>query len=189
MRNAGLEKSHVSGQPAPMEKWAAGYSQSQLNEAQERYAIRFPPDLIELFLEKRPVDGYSWEIEDERIRKMLAWPLDMLLAEIDNGYWWKKWGHRPKQTERHEIVRDAVNRAPRLIPLIAHRFIPENPSVSGNPIFSMYGFDTIYYGANLMEYFANEFAGTCNIGTTRHIEFWSDITEGWEQGVTGGLSC
>lgn len=168
-----------------MENWTDGYTQSQLEEAQERYDVRFPPDLIELLLEKRPVEGYRWETEDRLIRKMLAWPLDILLGEVDNGSWWPGWGDRPAEKKaRYEIVRDALRQAPRLIPLIAHRFIPETPSEPGNPIFSMYGFDTIYYGANLIEYFANEFGGTCHIGETRHIEFWSDITEGWEQVIS-----
>ena len=48
----------------------------------------------------------------------------------------------------------------------------------------MHGFDTIYYGANLNEYFENEFGGARNafgkvhnIGPTRHISFWSDIID------------
>jgi len=168
-----------------MENWQAGYTQSQLDDAQERYDICFPQDLIALFLEMSPVDGYRWETEDKRIRKMLAWPLDMLLTEVENGSWWPGWGDRPQErTMQQEIVREALRRAPRLIPLIAHRFIPETPANPGNPIFSMYGFDTIYYGANLTEYFTNEFSGTCDVGETRHIEFWSDITEGWQQVIT-----
>lgn len=49
----------------------------------------------------------------------------------------------------------------------------------------MHGFDTVYYGANLSQYFVNEFGGTYNIGPVRHIPFWSDITEGHDQTFTG----
>ena len=31
-----------------MENWTSGYSRTQLDDAQERYGLRFPPDLIEL---------------------------------------------------------------------------------------------------------------------------------------------
>jgi len=41
----------------------------------------------------------------------------------------------------------------------------------------MHGFDTIYYGANLLEYFENEFGRRHVIGAVRHIPFWSDIAE------------
>jgi hypothetical protein len=110
----------------------------------------------------------------------------MLLFGVDNGLWWPGWGERPVQQDaRHEIVRDAVRQAPRLIPILSHRFIPETPSEIGNPIFSMHGFDTIYYGADLAEYFANEFGGMHVVGTTRRISFWSDLAEGHEHVFTG----
>lgn len=169
-----------------MDDWATGYTQSELDQAQERYGIRFPPDLATLLLDRRPTQGYSWSSDDPRIREMLAWPVDTLLFDVDNGLWWPGWGERPEeQLTRHEVVRDAVKHAPRLIPILGHRFIPDAPSDDGNPIFSMYGFDTIYYGANLAEYFANEFRGLHEIGTVRRITFWSDIAEGHEQVFTG----
>jgi hypothetical protein len=69
----------------------------------------------------------------------------------------------------------------RLIPIIAHRFLPESPPAAGNPVFSMHGFDTVIYGANLADYFRIEFAPPSlrlRAGEpTRHIPFWSDIAE------------
>jgi hypothetical protein len=169
-----------------MNDWASGYTQSELDEAEERYGIRFPPDLAALLLDRSPTRGYNWNTDDLRIHEMLAWPTDMLLFDVDNGLWWPGWGERPiQQDARHEIVRDAITRAPRLIPVLGHRFIPETPSENGNPIFSMHGFDTIYYGANLTEYFANEFGGLHKVAKTRRIDFWSDIVEGHGQMFTG----
>jgi hypothetical protein len=165
-----------------MENWATGYTQSQLDEAQDRYGLRFPPDLIELFLERRPTDGYDWDREDPRIRGMLEWPFDLLLFDIEHGCWWPDWGNRPATPEeRAAVLRNALARAPRLIPLFGHRFLPETPSETGNPVFSMHGFDTIYYGANLCDHFEREFSRT-RIGdvayrSVRHIPFWSDIVE------------
>jgi hypothetical protein len=40
-----------------------------------------------------------------------------------------------------------------------------------------HGFDTIYYGANLLAYFEREFARPHVIGAVRHIPFWSEIAE------------
>lgn len=82
------------------------------------------------------------------------------------------------------MVRDAVKRVPKLIPIFSHRFIPQTPGIAGNPGFSMHGFDTIYYGASLNEYFENEsgearneFGKVHNIRPTRHISFWSHLVD------------
>lgn len=166
-----------------MDRWTAGYSQSQLDEAQERYALRFPPDLVDLLLERRPARGYEWDREDPRIREMLAWPYELLLFDVEQGFWWPDWGERPPTAgERAEVLRSALKRVSRLIPLIGHRFLPETPGEAGNPVFSMHGFDTIYYGANLADYFEREFGGVRSSGEprppgARHIPFWSDIAE------------
>ena len=147
-----------------------------------------PPDLIELLLDRRPAKSYDWAVADSRISEMLDWPLACLLFDIQHGVWWSRWGERPADAAaRREIVRDAVAKAPRLIPLIGHRFLPEMPGAAGNPVFSMHGFDSIYYGANLVEYFANEQERRLHVGPVRRIPFWSDIVEaGGEIRVDGG---
>lgn len=170
----------------PMDRWASGYTQSQLDEAQERYELRFPPDLIDLFLERRPVEGYAWHTEDPRIREMLVWPYDLLLFDVEQGFWWPDWGERPSiAEERAEVLRSALRRVSRLIPLYSHRFLPETPNERGNPVFSMHGFDTVYYGADLSDYFEREFhpapfPGVPVRDDVRHIPFWSDIVENFD---------
>ena len=143
-----------------MKHWASGYNKAELDAAQDRYQIRFPTDLVDLFLERRPARGYAWDIESDRIRSMLRWSLEMLLLDVENGVWWPDWGDRPPVAkERRELVTSCLATKPRLIPLLGHRFLPETPNQTGNPVFSMRGFDTIYYGSNLAEDFANEFEG------------------------------
>jgi hypothetical protein len=44
------------------------------------------------------------------------------------------------------VLRAAVSRAPKLIALIAHRYLPERPHESDNPIFSVYQSDVIITG-------------------------------------------
>ena len=170
-----------------MENWTAGYTQSELDIAQERYGLRFPPDLIDLFLDRHPINGYNWKGEDHRIREMLAWPMDMLTFDVEHGSWWRDWGERPATAEdRREVVANALASAATLIPLYGHRFMPETPSVAGNPIFSMRGFDTIYYGCNLNSYFAREFGDIRELGvdeTIRRIPFWSDLAEDHEKWI------
>ena len=112
---------------------------------------------------------------------MLNWPLEGLLFDVENNaLWWPEWGERPACAEqRSEIVRSIVSEAPRLVPLFGHRYIPGEPNESGNPVFSIYQSDVIYYGADLADYFSREFGGTRSqaAATYRHIPFWSDLVD------------
>lgn len=162
-----------------MPDWTTGYTRSELDAAQERFNLRFPPDLVELLLDRRPLKGWDWRTDDAGIRRALEHPLEGLLFDVEhNGLWWPEWGEKPASAdEQAEVVTAVVNAAPRLIPLIGHRYIPEEPHESGNPVFSVMQSDVIYYGANLAEYFANEFGGTYQVGSVRPIPFWSEIVE------------
>ena len=65
-----------------------------------------------------------------------------------------------------------------MIPVFAHRYLPASPWASGNPVFSIYQTDIIYYGLNLPSYLFAEF-GVPNpfptSDTPREIEFWSEL--------------
>jgi len=161
--------------------WADGYSQSELDAAQEKYGLAFPPDLIALFLERRPVLGYDWRSDDEKIREMLRWPLEGLLFDVENNaLWWEEWGERPNTpSARSEIVEKVVMDAPPLIPLVSHRYIPAEPHKAGNPVFSIYQSDVVYYGSDLANYFEREFVDHDHpLGENiRQIQFWSDLVD------------
>jgi hypothetical protein len=162
-----------------MKNWIDGYTQAELDGAQERYGLTFPPDLIALLLDRQPANGYDWRGESVEIREMLKWPFEALQFDVEhNSLWWEEWGARPATAnKRSSVLKAVLHEAPKLIPLFSHRFIPEEPHQSGNPVFSMYGQDTIYYGANLDHYFDNEFNRRHVIGPTRYIRFWSDLVE------------
>jgi hypothetical protein len=160
--------------------WAEGYKQHELEFAQEKFGLTFPPDLIALYLERRPVQGWDWRSDEQKIREMLEWPFEGLLFDVENsGLWWPEWGGRPaKADERAEILRAVVQQAPKLVPLISHRYIPSEPNEAGNPVFSVYQSDIIYYGADLADYFEHEFHGWAPPTTPiKHIRFWSDLVE------------
>lgn len=160
-------------------RWTRGYSPSQLDAAQKRFGLIFPPDLIDLFRERRPVDGHDWTDHDA-IRRALARPLRGLLFDVENNaLWWPEWGERPPTPgAREEVVQAIVARAPKLIPLISHRYIPASPNKAGNPIFSICQSDVIYYGANLADYFEREFDSHTTVpwpSDIREIPFWSEM--------------
>ena len=54
--------------------WAEGYTRAELDRAQAKYGLPFPPDLVALFLKRRPVLGWDWRSEESEIRTMLARP-------------------------------------------------------------------------------------------------------------------
>ena len=159
--------------------WAEGYSQNELDLAQEKFELTFPPDLIALFLERRPVWGWDWRSDHEEIRAMLKRPLEGLLFDVEhNMLWWPEWGERPASADaRAEVVRDIVNQAPKLVPLVSHRYIPSEPNESGNPVFSIHQSDVVYYGANLADYFEREFGSAKSpmTETVKSIRFWSKL--------------
>jgi len=77
--------------------WAEGYTQNELDTAQEKYDLVFPPDLIDLFLDRRPVQGWDWRSDDREICEMLEHPVRGLLFDVEeNGLWWPEWGSRPE---------------------------------------------------------------------------------------------
>ena len=159
--------------------WVTGYTEGELDAAQAKYDLVFPPDLVALFREKRPVLGYDWRSDDKEIREMLAWPLEGLLFDVENdSLWWPAWGERPARADdRAEVLRDVVAQAPKLIPLISHRYLPADPHEAGNPVFSVYQSDIIYYGANLTDYFEREFMGLHRPlpRPIKRIQFWSEF--------------
>lgn len=163
----------------PSDPWTSGYTQAELDAAQETYGLAFPPDLIDLLRDRRPAMAPDWRTDDERIRGMLAWPLDGLLFDVEqNELWWPEWGERPAQVEaRREVVAAVVAAAPPLVPIFSHRFLPTEPLEAGNPVFSIYQSDAIIYGVDLADYVAREFEGLRGAWPHRPkaIRFWSEL--------------
>lgn len=76
-----------------------------------------------------------------------------------NAFWLKAWGQKPNVlADAVEVAREAVAKAPTLIPILAHRYIPDDPPLAGNPVFSVCQTDIIYYGYDLASYFGNGFS-------------------------------
>ena len=163
-----------------------GFTPDQLDDAQARYGLSFPPDLLEALQEHRLDERYDWSVECPAVREMLAWPFELLQFDIEHGSWWPDWGERPAgKDERDEVLRSALARAPKLIPLYGHRFLPETPGEPGNPVFSMHGFDTIYYGDDLAGWLKLEFGSGRYaelVREPRYIPFWSDLVERYDEG-------
>jgi hypothetical protein len=173
-----------------------GMSNKEIVLAEEKYGIRFPPDLRE-FLQialplSQPNSGWfpSWrfaiagdEESHQKIVASLEWPADGIYFDIERcGFWMEEeWGTRPSEVDQAKnVARQKVEEAPRLIPIFSHRYIPSEPNTPGNPVFSVYQTDIIHYGADVVPNLEAEFLGGAlpqDISTVRPIRFWSRLVE------------
>jgi len=122
----------------------------------------------------------------EEIKSRFDWAYDGVCFDIENNnFWLESWGRKPVNLkDAFEIVKSEIAKAPKLIPILSHRFIPDRPNKSDNPIFSVYQTDIIIYGNNLPIYLQNEFAYYFerkeyfpSVKGTRYIEFWTDLAD------------
>lgn len=169
--------------------FADGLTDFEVRVAEESFGFSFPPDLKAFLMFALPT-GKSWpnwrEIDKPDVLKMLNWPYEGICFDIENNVFWPEgWGDKPATlVDSFAVAKTVVEEAPRLIPICGHRYLPDRPAMDGNPVFSVYQTDIIYYGSNLWNYFQNEFH--YYFGTTeyqlskpiRRIEFWSDFIDG-----------
>jgi hypothetical protein len=164
-----------------------GLTDAEVSKVESTFAFRFPPDLRDLLQNALPTSPKfpNWRSEsEESLRGRLDWPADGICFDIEhNGSWWEEWGPEPDDlSAAFEIARQHIAEAPTLIPIFSHRYIPDEPYAAGNPVFSVYQTDIIYYGVDLANYFANEFSSPReyelpNLDSVRRIRFWSRFLE------------
>ena len=139
-----------------------GLSDEEISAVEAQYGFSFPPDLRLFQSFALPVSKNfpNWrQPEAEAIRKRLAWPADGMCFDIENDvFWMDDWGAKPNDLpEAKSLARAKVAGAPFLIPVFSHRYLPATPCLSGNPVFSVYQTDIIYYGLDLPSYLFAEF--------------------------------
>lgn len=165
-----------------------GLSKNEIQAIEKEYNFRFPPDLREFLAFMLPT-GHSWinwrENNKEKINAAFDWPYHGMCFYIEhNDFWLPEWGTKPTDLVCcFETAKIMLLQAPTLIPVFSHRYIPERPHESGNPIFSVHQTDIIYYGSNLFDYIENEYLNVFQkdkyaiVGPTKEIEFWSALVE------------
>jgi hypothetical protein len=183
-----------------MEKWSielgmivmsgaeigVGLKDAEVSRIEDYWQFRFPPDLRELLQIVLPLPPRfpPWRnFASEEMKQQMDWPADGLCFDVEfDAFWLEAWGERPASLdEAFVIARANVAAAPKLIPIYGHRYIPAQPSEAGNPVFSVYQTDIIYYGADLSRYIMTEFgelpyaAAVENI--SKRIPFWSDLVD------------
>lgn len=164
-----------------------GLSLQEINNIENLYDIKFPPDLKEFLYTALPVSNnfVNWRDLSEgnitNIKDRLNWPLEGIIFDIENNeFWYSGWGIKPNDLkEAIKVCKNEMTKVPKLIPICSHRYISSEPQEEGNPIFSVYQTDIIYYGENLLSYLQIEFGikkyQDINFDSINHIRFWSEL--------------
>jgi hypothetical protein len=170
-------------------RWLSGLSEQEIVTIEQHYQVPFPPD-YRLFLQvlhsvDRPIVGarysddktmipttapsfYNWQTDTEAIQAAYEWLVEGLVFDVEhNDVWPQSWGVKPSTAEAQEArVRGLVNAAPKLIPVVGHRYLLAAPCEAGNPVLSIYQSDIIIYGINLHDYFLTDFGKLTRVENT-----------------------
>ncbi|KAF5463792.1 hypothetical protein F2P56_013925 [Juglans regia] len=139
-----------------------GLSDAEFARAEAQFGFAFPPDLRAVLSAGLPVGpGFpDWRASGARLH--LRASLDLPIAAISfqiarNTLWSKSWGPRPADPEKAlRVARNALKRAPLLIPIFNHCYIPCNPCLAGNPTFFVDENRIFCCGLDLSDFFERE---------------------------------
>ncbi|MDD8048716.1 MAG: SMI1/KNR4 family protein [Thomasclavelia sp.] len=162
-----------------------GLSADEILQIEKQYDISFPTSLRKFLMTELPVSKgfYNWrnfDIENIKyIKNMIKQPIQYINDMPQEIYWCEDWGKEPENLESFkDEVKKRLAKAPKLIPIYSHRYMPmldnENP-----PIISVHGGDVIYMGKDLYDYFMVEYGSKkqteISFSSIKSIPFWSDI--------------
>ncbi|KAJ0239077.1 hypothetical protein HA466_0235840 [Hirschfeldia incana] len=151
-----LKKSGIKIQP--------GLSDSEFARVEAEFGFFFPPDLRVILSSGLSVDaGFpDWRSPGARLhlRAMINLPNAAVSLQVaKNGLWCKSWGLKPPDPKKAlRVARSALKRAPLLIPVFDHCYIPCSPFLAGNPVFFIDETRIFCCGSNLSEFFQRESA-------------------------------
>jgi len=164
--------------------FAEGLSQFEFLKIEQVFDIKFPKDLKDFYSIALPISKnfYNWRDFSSENIKIIKYALDRPYKDIyrmvDEVYWCDDWGVEPDEDKRSKIIRHKLKKAPKLIPIYSHRYIPMIDR-SNLPIFSICNTDVIYYGENLESYlyieFGNRKQSEIDFGKINQVPFWSDL--------------
>lgn len=204
----GLRRFGPSGEGEPIQL-QPGLTDAECRTLAEQDGLVFPPDLRSFLQHMLPIRAQQFPNWREGAANELSEDQEWLLRgiwgdidprqepyfalNVDTGVWeqvtpafqrrlWSpSWGPQPHSAEQaYTIVQEQLIRAPRLLRIFGHRFLPATPLAAGNPVFSIVQTDIIVYGNDLADYFAREFGvprPSWAADTPRTIPFWSELVE------------
>ena len=169
-------------------KFAESLTKEEIYRIEGIYSIKFPESLCKFYSLGVPIsedeNGFPcWtdfsEANIAKIKERIQAPFNWLLLDVKKGFWLSNWGKRAEPiNEAIEQFTEVAMKAPQLIPLYSHRYMPQFNGMDDIPVISAVGRDIIYYGSNLYEYLYNEFLSNGHFIVNKncmYVPFWSDI--------------
>ena len=164
-----------------------GLSIDEISQIEKFYNLSFNIDHRNYLMRYVLIGGsfYDWRNDTknnvEHIKKMLNWPLEGILFDIEhNIYWPREIEIKPERiTQKKDIfIKYYQENISKLVPIYGHRYMCSEPKKTGAPVYSVYQTDIIYYGDNILDYFSKEFG----INIKNNYEKWEeDNTIYWPQ--------
>lgn len=172
-----FEKKHIDYQD--------GLSAEELRVIEKIYDIAFPSDYREFLCQVVPTGRgfYQWRDFSEEniqyIKKVIDAPLTDIWLHASEVYWNDDWGVEPNNPKQIEtFVREQLVKAPRLIPIYSHRYVPMCNG-DRNPVFSVCGTDVVYYAEDIEDYFKTEYGDkprhSLVMPNLKRIPVWTEL--------------
>ncbi|KMS95960.1 hypothetical protein BVRB_003220 [Beta vulgaris subsp. vulgaris] len=145
-----------------------GLTEPEFARSEAEFGFAFPPDLKAVLQAGLPLGpGFpDWRSSGARLhlRALINLPIAAISLQIaKNSLWSKSWGPRPSDPEKAlKIARTSLKRAPLLIPIFNHCYIPCNPCLAGNPVFYVDENHIFCCGLDLSDFFERESLTTNN---------------------------
>jgi hypothetical protein len=168
-----------------------GLTSAELARIEQDYEFEFADDHRAFLAAGLPLNtsmpgrrGTPWpdwrDGDPAGLRERLAWPVEGALFDVQhNALWHPSWGQRPADdSEAIRTARQHLARAPKMIPVSGHRYLPAGHGTDGHPVLSIYQTDIIVYGTDLADYINQEFGGwsiSADWTPPPMVPFWSDF--------------
>ncbi|KAF8377694.1 hypothetical protein HHK36_031078 [Tetracentron sinense] len=179
-----------------------GLTDEEFSSIEASFGFCFPPDLRSILREGLPVGpGFpNWRLSSpQQLEILINLPILGICKEISKGNFWRgAWGDEPDNPEEAiALAKQFMNKAPVLVPIYRHCYIPSTPKLAGNPVFFVQGGDIRYSGFDVADFFQQvEFRQKNSVlqpvsplssstmkapawaaTAARNIEFWSDLVD------------
>ncbi|KAJ7952689.1 ATP-dependent 6-phosphofructokinase [Quillaja saponaria] len=171
---------------------ANGLSDSEFSSIESNFNFTFPPDLRSILQQGLPVDlGFAnWRgSSPQQLQILLSLPIISVLRKVSQRkFWHPSWGPEPQDRElAMDLARSFFTRAPILVPIYRHCYIPASPNLAGNPVFYVdHDGDVRLLSFDLAGFF-REAEFLCKLSgvdvpawaatAERRIELWSDLAD------------
>ncbi|XP_077213771.1 uncharacterized protein LOC143848663 [Tasmannia lanceolata] len=159
-----------------------GLTSTEFTLIEAEFNFAFPPDLHAILSAGLPMGpGFPDWRSHHHLRSALDLPIASISLQIArNSFWPKSWGPKPSNPKQAlRIARHALKKAPLLIPLFNHCYIPSHPSLAGNPIFFIDENQIFCCGFDLADFFNRESEFRSSDNFLRRRNSVSDKATSW----------